>query len=115
MMVVSSGIAMMHARMRVTARNLNDLGADPRSHPAGNEKAGDQRSRLANQRNRQPRGNHRFGAETLERGARMHRQHNADGEARQCDERHRSPTDFEDVAGDFLELIRRHERFVDRS
>ena len=44
--------------------------------------AGRERSGFADQRDREAGGNHRFGAEALERGARVHRQHDADREAR---------------------------------
>jgi hypothetical protein len=55
------------------------LGADAGAHAAATSSAGDQRVRFANQPNGEPGRNHRFGTETLERGARVHRQHHPDG------------------------------------
>ena len=64
-----------------------DLGADAGADAPGHEEPRDQRSRLADERDRQAGGNHRLGAEALERGARVHRQHDADREARREDQR----------------------------
>ncbi len=106
MMIVSSGIAIISAMMRVTARYLNastalassasicsdhfhraQFGADAGANPAGDEQRGGERSGFANHRNRQPGRNHRLGAEPFERRSCVHRQHDADRQPGRADER----------------------------
>ena len=86
-----------------------ELGADAGADPAGQQQARRQRPRLAHERNRQAGRDHRFGAEALERRARMHRQHDADRHAGDRDQRRRSQSELIDLAHGFAKLERRDE------
>ena len=91
-----------------------ELGADAGADAARQEQAGGQRPRLPHQRNRQARRDHRFGAEALERRARVHRQHDADREAGDGDERRRAQAELVDLADGFAEFEGRDEDLAGR-
>ena len=116
-MVVRIGSAMMQATTRVTTRYLKASTADassasicsvtriaPSSAPMpapmrpDSSSAGGQRTGLAHQRDRQPGRDHRLGAEALERRARVHREHDADGDAGHGDERRRTEAELVELA-----------------
>ena len=83
-----------------------ELGADPGADPARQQKPGRKRPGLAHQGDRQPGRNHRFGAEPLERGAGVHREHHADGHARYGDQRRRAQAELIDLSDGLPELER---------
>ena len=58
-----------------------ELGADARADAARHEQTRGERAGLADQRDGEAGRDHRLGAEPLERRARVHRQHDANGEA----------------------------------
>ena len=89
-----------------------ELGADARADAAGHEQCGHQRAGFPNQGDGETRGNHRFGAEALERRARVHRQHDANRKARGGDQRRGPPADLEDVAQDLAKLVGRQQRLT---
>ena len=125
-MIVRSGIAIINAMMRVTARYLNavdgigfegvdllahfhraDLGADAGADAPSHEEPGGQRARLADERNREAGWNHRLGTEALERGACMHRQHDADREAGGENQRRGAVPELKEMPEDFARLVGR--------
>ncbi len=131
-MIVSSGITIISAMIRVTARYLNastalassasicsrhlhraDLGADAGADASRHEESSGQRTCFADERDREPRGNHRLGAEALERGACVHRQHDADREARRENQRRGAVSELKDVPEDFARLVGRTRGFDD--
>ena len=87
-----------------------ELRADAGADPARQEQRRRQRTGLADERDRQAGRNHRLGAESLERRARVHRQHDADRHARHRDERRRPEPELVDLADGFAELEGRDER-----
>ena len=88
-----------------------DLGADAGADAARDEQAGGQRAGLADQRNRQAGRDHCLGAKALERRARVHRQHDADRQARGQDQRCGAKAELVEVAGDLAGFVGRTTRF----
>ena len=131
-MIVSSGIAIISAMMRVTARYLKASTAlassasicsvtfiAPISAPMPAPTRPDtsspavERPGFANERDREPGRNHRLGAKPLERCAGVHRQHDADRESGGENQRRRAIAELVDVPDDFPQLVGRARRFDD--
>ena len=87
-----------------------ELGADARADPARQQQRRRQRAGFADERDREARGNHRLGAEALERRAGVHREHDADRHPRHGDERRRPEPELVDLADGFAEFERREEQ-----
>ena len=70
-------------------------------------KPGGQRTGFADQRHRQAGRNHRFGAEPLERGARVHREHDADRQAGDGNQRRGPEPELVELPDGLADLERR--------
>jgi hypothetical protein len=122
-------MAIISALIRVTARYLKastafassvdlfgdahraKLGADPSTHASRYEKPRSERPCFANQGDGEARRDQRFGAEPLERRARVHRQDDADCEAGRENQRRGSRAELIDMTRDFAGLVGRAEGF----
>jgi hypothetical protein len=90
-----------------------DLGANTGANAPSHEEAGYEGAGFANERNSKGGGNHYLGAEALERGACVHREHNADRDARREDERRGAVPELIRMPEDFAQFIGRTSSFDD--
>ena len=88
-----------------------DTGADATGH----QQPGRERSRLADERNRETGRNHCLRPEPLERRARVHRQHDPDREARGRNQRCRTETELEQMPKDLAAFVWWGERLDERA
>ena len=91
-----------------------DLGANAGSDAARNEQRCDQGTGLADHCYREPRRDQSLGAEARQRGAGVHRHHNAHGKSGQADERAGVEADLLDLARRFADFERRPEDAPER-
>ena len=91
-----------------------ELGADAGADAARQQQAAGQRPGLAHQRDRQAGRDHRLGAEALERRARVHREHDADRDARDGDERRRAQAELVELAEGLAEFEGRDEELAEQ-
>ena len=91
-----------------------ELGADARADPSREQKPGCKGSGFTHERNGQARRNHGFRAESFQRGPGVHGEDDADGHARDGNQRGGPQAQLEDLADRFAELERRRERLAGR-
>ena len=84
-----------------------DLGPDARADASGEQQAGRERAGLADERDAEAGRHEGFGPEPFERGTRVEREDEADGEPRRADERHRTPSELYELTQRLAALVRR--------